>query len=169
MCPVDYVADAICDIASRTTSFSEGVFHIWNPHGFRFDDMFAYLSRHGYKVQPTEYIHWRTALMDLTLDPKTSSDDQHALFPLLHFVLDDLPTSTRSPELDDSNTRRAISDQKGTPCPDVRELMGLYLGYFVEIGFLEKPVVEGGDVVGLPLLESWKVLKGMGAVTRSGA
>ena len=30
------------------------------------------------------------------------------LLPLLHFVLDDLPTSTKAPELEDSNTRALL-------------------------------------------------------------
>ncbi len=79
--------------------------------------------------------------MDLTL---ASSD--HALYPLLHFVLDDLPTSTKSARLDDSNTRaicEAEINERGTSglilrCPNVKDLMSLYLGYFMSVGFIEK-------------------------------
>lgn len=84
--------------------------------------------------------------MDLTL---ASAD--HALYPLLHFVLDDLPTSTKSARLDDSNTRsicEAEINERGTSglvlrCPNVKGLMGLYLGYFMSVGFIEK--IEGAE------------------------
>lgn len=85
--------------------------HFLCDHGlsfdrFRFDDLFGHILR-SYDLTYTEYVHWRSSLMSLTL---TSSD--HALYPLLHFVLDDLPTSTRSPQLDDANTRFACENDK---------------------------------------------------------
>jgi L-aminoadipate-semialdehyde dehydrogenase len=161
MCPVDYVADATAEIASRVESLDEFVFHMWNPHHFKFDDLFSLVAQQGYPVQPTEYIQWRTSLMDLTLRPTTSPDDQHALFPLLHFVLDDLPTSTRSPELDHSNTLKA-TEKGGVRCPDIRGLMKLYLGYLVATEFLEKPTATD-----LPVLGVWDSLKGR-QVARTG-
>ncbi|KAJ3415308.1 large subunit of alpha-aminoadipate reductase [Chytridiales sp. JEL 0842] len=163
MCPVDYVADATTEIASREESLKEGVFHMFNPHKFKFDDLFNLVAAQGYAVTSTEYIQWRTSLMDLTLKPTTSPDDQHALFPLLHFVLDDLPTSTRSPELDDSNTRRAIKPSS-VRCADIRGLMKLYVGYLVAIGFVDKPATA----TDLPMLAEWDSLKGRQAVARTG-
>ncbi|KAJ3092157.1 large subunit of alpha-aminoadipate reductase [Quaeritorhiza haematococci] len=194
MCPVDYVASAVAAIVGSEENLELGIFHIWNPHRFRFDDMFTQLMRHGYAVTPNEYMHWRTALMDLTL-----STADHALFPLLHFVLDDLPTSTKSAELDDRNTRaacaRAKQIEQGTEslllaCPDMNALMGLYLGYLVGVGFLDTPpsvpkVAEAGAVVKegqkdggeeesvkktvavLPSLPEWESLRGR-MVARSG-
>lgn len=96
--------------------------------------MFRTLRSYGYPVQPVPYIPWRTTLMDHTL---TSQDN--ALYPLLHFVMDDLPTSTKGPELDDANTFRVTG---GLDCGDMGELLGLYLGYLVEVGFLERPPVS---------------------------
>ncbi|KAJ3106195.1 large subunit of alpha-aminoadipate reductase [Phlyctochytrium planicorne] len=186
MCPVDYVANSVAAIAGSPEALEgHGIFHMWHPHRFRFDDMFDNLATHGYRVEPTEYIHWRTALMDLTLSasPKKadngSEEDAHALFPLLHFVLDDLPTSTRSPELDDSNALRILKPL-GIVCPDVQSLMSVYLGYLVAVGFLETPSngvppsvsgapVEGGENKGLPRLAVWDSLIGKGAVKRTGA
>ena len=95
--------------------------------------------------------------MDLTL-----SSADNALFPLLHFVLDDLPTSTKSPELDDSNTRKILA-KTGVKNSDMRKLMNVYLGYLVAVGFLESPSEST-----LPYLESWANIKGH-VVGRSGA
>jgi L-aminoadipate-semialdehyde dehydrogenase len=110
--------------------------------------MFAHLVKLEYPVEPTEYIHWRSSLMDFTLSTSDS-----ALFPLLHFVLDDLPTSTKSPELDDSNTRSIV--EKSVKCERVDDLMPLYLGYFTQVGFLDSP-----PRATLPSLDGWRDLKG---------
>ncbi|KAJ3284237.1 large subunit of alpha-aminoadipate reductase [Rhizoclosmatium sp. JEL0117] len=167
MCSVDYVADAVAEVASKEESLALGVFHIWNKHHYRFDDLFAQIKAHGYNVQLTDYITWRTSLMDLTLTPIIDAEkekDPHALFPLLHFVLDDLPTSTRSPELDESNTVKVCVGSK-VVCPDMRDVMSLYFGYLREIGFLDAPV--GGDVE-MRRLAVWESLKGLEAVKRTG-
>ncbi|KAJ3217331.1 large subunit of alpha-aminoadipate reductase [Dinochytrium kinnereticum] len=170
MCPVDYVANSVAVIAGTPSALSShGIFHMWHPHRFRFDDLFDLIALHGFMVEPTEYIHWRTALMDLTLNAAAvakEGEDPHALFPLLHFVLDDLPTSTRSPELDDANAVRVLKEAGGEMCPDVAGLVGVYLGYLTAIGFLEKPA-EGGKE--LPRLECWDALVGLGVVKRTGA
>ncbi|KAI8611001.1 hypothetical protein BC830DRAFT_1069258, partial [Chytriomyces sp. MP71] len=119
----------------------------------------------GYAVAPTDYIAWRTALMDLTLAPSGETDaEPHSLFPLLHFVLDDLPTSTRSPELDESNTRQ-ICEGSHVVCADMRNVMGLYFGYLVAVGFLDTPAQKGTS---MPRLAMWDSLKGLDAVKRTG-
>lgn len=57
---------------------------------YRFSDYFADVIRFGYDLRLDEYIEWRDALEALTLTTK-----DNALYPLLHFVLDDLPTKSR--------------------------------------------------------------------------
>ena len=73
-----------------------------------------------------EYLGWRKQLMDVTRT-------EHALYPLLHFVLDDLPTSTRAPELDDRNTQQLL---QGKQCPLLESLIKLYLVYLIQVKFL---------------------------------
>ncbi|KAI8906331.1 hypothetical protein EDD86DRAFT_210399 [Gorgonomyces haynaldii] len=155
MCCVDYVADCVVKVALSPASVSLGVFHTWNAFKFRFDDMFSALIDQGYELQNSEYIHWRTALMELTM-----ATTDNALFPLLHFVLDDLPTSTKSPELDDSNARK-ILQPLGIQSRDMKQLMSLYLGYLTAVGFLEQPKKP------LPQLSIWEQVKGQ-IVGRSG-
>ncbi|KAI9347701.1 hypothetical protein BDR26DRAFT_1004815 [Obelidium mucronatum] len=170
MCSVDYVADAVAEVAAKEESLALGVFHIWNANHYRFDDLFSQIKAFGYNVQPTDYITWRTSLMDLTLAPIIEAEkekDPHALFPLLHFVLDDLPTSTRSPELDESNTRKICEGSK-VVCPDMRNVMALYFGYLRETGFLGEPSSDAADVEAVKKLAVWENLKGLEAVKRSG-
>ncbi|KAJ1570054.1 large subunit of alpha-aminoadipate reductase [Nowakowskiella sp. JEL0078] len=183
MCPVDYVAGCIVSVAAQPEAIRRGVFHIWNCHSFRFDDFFSYLPSHGYSVTSIDYIQWRTALMDLTL---TTNDN--ALFPLLHFVLDDLPTSTKAPELDDINTRDILNLDNAPMviCPKVTattgsegEYLSLCMGYLLAVGFLPVPNAKIGESVGsidesptgdvpsdqklvqaLPNLPEWRVLVG---------
>ena len=92
----------------------------------------------------------------------TMATADNALFPLLHFVLDDLPTSTKSPELDDTHSRQILEPQN-IKCNDMRSLIPLYLGYLCAVGFLDSP-----DHAALPCLENWKDVKG-NLVGRSGA
>ncbi|CAG8442262.1 2035_t:CDS:10 [Ambispora gerdemannii] len=141
ICPVDYVADCVVQISLSPISPQKGVFHITHPSNpsFRFNDLFQSLTIYGYSVQKTEYIIWRNKLVEFTLQAQ-----DNALYPLLHFVLDDLPTSTKSAELDDSNTREVVS--RTSICIDER-LMGLYLGYLVGVGFLSRPEKTGERVL----------------------
>ncbi|PKY43091.1 large subunit of L-aminoadipate-semialdehyde dehydrogenase [Rhizophagus irregularis] len=137
MCPVDYVAECVVRISLSSTAASKLVFHITHPPdpSFMFDELFNCLYRYGYTVTETEYIVWRDRLMELTLQA-----EDNALYPLLYFVLDDLPTSTKSPELDNSNTREITKIE----CERMGErLIGIYLGYLVKVGFLDKPDLRG--------------------------
>lgn len=106
MCPVDYVAGIVAESISKLeycTEYELGVFHTQSVEDFSFDDMFTFVRNAGYNVEPIDYVQWRTQLMDLTIETQ-----DNALFPLLHFVLDDLPTSTKSPKLDDAYARTVL-------------------------------------------------------------
>lgn len=168
MCPVDYVSGVVVGVAlAFTTPPPESpqkptdlplVYHITNPHRFRFSDLFGQLSRYGWEVKEKEYISWRKHLMDVTLSSvkeagEKEKEEGNALYPLLHFVLDDLPTSTRSPELDDRHTREVVVEGPlGIQCPRMQEgLIGLYLAYLVQVGFLSPPTDTQGEA--LPLVD----------------
>ncbi|KAJ1652052.1 large subunit of alpha-aminoadipate reductase [Dispira simplex] len=133
MCAVDYVARVVAEAARQPSALSKGVFHVDNPHRFRYNDFFDQLRIYGYGVDPVAYIPWRNHLMDVTL---RSADN--ALYPLLHFVLDDLPTSTKSPALDISHTL-ALCEAASVTCSPMSSLIGLYLAYLVKSGFLPPP------------------------------
>ncbi|CAG8432975.1 11036_t:CDS:10 [Diversispora eburnea] len=165
MCPVDYVSECVIRISLSPIAPSKGVFHITHPiNPFRFDDLFNSLPLYGYIVSKTEYIVWRNELMEFTL-----KSQDNALYPLLHFVLDDLPTTTKAPQLNNSNTIEVV----GMECEPISErLMGIYLGYLVKVGFLDKPDLRGGSRIGnekvLDLPDVVVALEGIEVLKRSG-
>lgn len=90
--------------------------------------------------------------MELTL-----SGNDNALYPLLHFVLDDLPTATNSPALDNRNLRWALEGSGvGNPRLALKDgdtessfsgtLMSKYLKYLCSIGFLPVPKSKIGTI-----------------------
>ena len=148
LCPVDYVAQCVVSVATTAGSEESMVYHVTHPNAppFRFNDFFQLLAKFGYDVNMTEYITWRTALMEYTLKSQDS-----ALFPLLHLVMDDLPTATKSPQLNDSHTQRVVVTRdsshafaQGTPRMDESQI-GIYLAYMVKVGFLDQPTRSGVD------------------------
>lgn len=99
----------------------------------------------------------------------------HYLFSQLHFVLDDLPTSTKSPELDDAHTQALLdAAQEGAASGTVMgvddDLVAVYLAWLVAVGFLPKPsiapgqpMIEGEEVVqALPVLKDDAARKAIG-------
>lgn len=145
LCPVDYVAQCVASVATTAGSEKKMVYHVTHPNAppFRFNDFFQLLVKFGYNVATTEYISWRTALMDYTL-----KSQDNALFPLLHMVMDDLPTATKSPELDDTHTQQVAVQGSGFATPRMgSELIGVYLAYLVKVGFLDQPPHAGQEGV----------------------
>ncbi|KAI9475652.1 MAG: L-aminoadipate-semialdehyde dehydrogenase [Benjaminiella poitrasii] len=138
-CSVDYVASVVAASAYHNREATPlGVLQVTHPAGFTFNDLFGALLAYGYVCQQTEYIDWRNKLMEYTL-----KSQDHSLFPLLHFVLDDLPTSTKSAALDDQHTRAVLAlDNVQQPFMDL-DLLGLYLAYLVKVGYMPKPTVDG--------------------------
>ncbi|KAG0372954.1 large subunit of alpha-aminoadipate reductase, partial [Mortierella sp. AD032] len=152
LCPVDYVAQCVASVATTPGSETPMVYHVTHPIAppFRFNDFFGLLTRFGYQVQTTEYITWRTALMEYTLKSQDS-----ALYPLLHLVMDDLPTSTKSPELDDTHTQQVTiqgtQNHAFAATPRMEESqIGIYLAYMVKVGFLDQPTLAGEGILPLP-------------------
>lgn len=150
VCPVDHVA--LLSALSVTSPFPStssafNVAHVTGHPHLRFNDLLGALTTFGYEVKQTEYVHWRTKLEQHVIETQ-----DNALFPLLHFVLDDLPTSTKSAELDDTNAQglATAAGFKGTSGVD-EDLIGLYFAWLVRAGFLPDPTVQGKKT--LPVLE----------------
>ena len=122
LCPVDFVAQSIGQIVRRgRAGVQRGVYQIWNPSRVRFLDLFRELQHFGYDTIENgskglvfkPYLQWRDALMHLTLEGK-----DNALYPLLHFVLDDLPASTKSPSLSWRNLKWVL-EGSNISCPPI--------------------------------------------------
>ncbi|KAG9118694.1 large subunit of alpha-aminoadipate reductase [Ceratobasidium sp. 392] len=157
MVPVDHVATCVTlaaltplSVSAITTTSADSppfsVLHITARPTVRYNTLFSTLSHYGYNTTQVDYPVWRTRLEQHVIDAQ-----DNALYPLLHFVLDDLPTSTKSAELDDSNTTDILKQaaEKETMTVD-EHLMGMYLAWLVKVGFLPAP--EAGKGLALPEL-----------------
>ncbi|CAO3595035.1 unnamed protein product [Absidia cylindrospora] len=159
LCSVDYVASVVSAVAFYDQQSTKmGIFQVTHPATFTYNDLFGTLSTFGYDVKQTEYIDWRNRLMDYTLQAQ-----DHSLFPLLHFVLDDLPTSTKGALLDDTHTKTILANDK-VVCPLMGDdLLGLYYAYLIIAGFMPEPTLPA--IKNLPTLDASQVT----LLKRSGA
>jgi len=158
MVPVDHVARctalaAISPLPNATFS----VLHISANPLPTFNDMLSSLSQYGFHTELCEYVIWRRKLEQHVLEAQ-----DNALFPLLHFVLDDLPTSTRAPELNDSNTTDLLKQDGQSLTSTVDDtLMGLYLAWLVGAEFLPPPPRSTPKKI-LPILPNSGKIKASG-------
>ncbi|KAG9004721.1 large subunit of alpha-aminoadipate reductase [Tulasnella sp. JGI-2019a] len=147
MVPVDHVArcTTLASINAPSSTFTQ-VYHVTAKPAIRYNDLLLALATYGYEVSQCEYLIWR-----MKLEQHVMETQENALFPLLHFVLDDLPTSTKSPELNNLSTTTLLrrSGEKEDASVD-SELIGKYLAWLVEVGFLPPPPLF--DKVPLPQL-----------------
>ncbi|KAG6899755.1 putative NRPS-like protein biosynthetic cluster [Termitomyces sp. T159_Od127] len=162
MVPVDHVA--LCTTLSAISPLpdaSMSVLHITARPLPTFNSMLSSLKRYGYATAPCEYVVWRRKLEQHVMEVQ-----DNALFPLLHFVLDDLPTSTKAPDLDDTNTTALLRQHSGHLARTVAEpLMGLYIAWLVAAGFLPPPSLASPEKQ-LPRLANAGAVRAAG---RSGA
>ncbi|KDQ60168.1 hypothetical protein JAAARDRAFT_191570 [Jaapia argillacea MUCL 33604] len=160
MVPVNHVS--LCTALATTAPLPESplsVLHITAEPLPTFNDILSSLTRYGYATERCEYIVWRRRLEQHVMEVQ-----DNALFPLLHFVLDDLPTSTKAPELNDANMK-ALMQSCGKPSNATVSdgLMGQYLSWLVEAGFLPPPSAVAEKP--LPILSTKTAAR---AVGRSG-
>ncbi|RPB13900.1 large subunit of L-aminoadipate-semialdehyde dehydrogenase [Morchella conica CCBAS932] len=148
MVPVDHVARVViaCAFHPPSSSTPLPVAHVTSHPRLRFNEFLGTLATYGYAVATADYVPWRVALEAWVV----GGSADNALFPLLHFVLDNLPNTTKAPELDDANAVSALredaawtgEDRSGGMGVSV-ELMGVYLAYLVALGFLPAPGGRG--------------------------
>lgn len=161
MVPVDHVAriTSVAGVSTPPTGSSPfgamTVCHVTSRPRTRYNDFLLPLGEsYGYKVSSAPYLEWRTRLEQHVLEV-----GDNALFPLLHFVLDDLPTSTKSAELDDTNTRALLNAAGERDSMNVsEEILGRYLAWLIKAGFLDAPPAGGKKA--LPELEGPAVAMG---------
>ncbi|TIB62058.1 hypothetical protein E3P78_02521 [Wallemia ichthyophaga] len=143
MVPVDHVArlTTLSMLSRVEDGNSNGVVHVTARPPVRYSDLLGCLEKYGYQVQTSDYLVWRSELEKHVMEV-----GDNALFPLLHFVLDDLPTSTKSASLDDKNAQELIkkskADEKVKTTVDM-PLLGLYVAWLVKAEFLGAPTGEG--------------------------
>lgn len=82
--------------------------------------------------------------------------------PLLHFVTSDLPAQTQGVELDDRHAMTALEADTVSPneagvttdAAVTEELVGKYLGYLVELGFLPAPTGQTARALPIAKIDS---------------
>lgn len=158
MLPVDHVARTTV-AASLILPKRVKVYHLTARPLPRMNTFLDTLRHYGYAVKKEDYLAWRTRLETSVIG---SGPEDNALFPLLHFVLHDLPSSTKSAELSDLNTVHLLGQESAAVTVST-EQVGVYLAWLVEVGFL--PVPTSGEIA-LPCLQANAL--GMKAVGRSG-
>ncbi|KZP25738.1 alpha-aminoadipate reductase Lys1p [Athelia psychrophila] len=158
MVPVNHVAKCTALAAiSPLPDASLTVMHITARPLPTFNDLLSPLRQYGFPTTQCEYLVWRRKLEQHVMEVQ-----DNALFPLLHFVLDDLPTSTKAPELDDTNTAALLAAHgQSTSSTVSSELVGLYLAWLVAAGFLPSPSI-GSPEKALPLLENKGAVRAAG-------
>lgn len=158
MVPVDHVA--LCTSLAAVSPLPNAplsVLHVTARPLPTFNGMLSSLRQYGFPTERCEYVVWRRKLEQHVMEVQ-----DNALFPLLHFVLDDLPTSTKAPDLDDTNTAALLRQHTGELATTVSDpLMGLYLAWLVAAGFLPPPSLPSPE---------WQLpsLSGSGTVKAAG-
>ena len=119
-----------------------------------FNDYLRCLAKYGYGVQRASYDSWRMMLQDYVNFTAEEGYEEHALLPLFHLAVSDLPADSRSPALDYTNTTALLKKaatagvklDDGTEEANFEideEIVGRYLAYLCDIGFMTKPTRHG--------------------------
>ncbi|ODV86170.1 hypothetical protein CANARDRAFT_197076 [[Candida] arabinofermentans NRRL YB-2248] len=145
--PVDHVARVVVSSALHpptSAKLNMPVVQVTGHPRIRFNEMLSSLAKYGYKVSRSDYIQWTKSLETYVID----EGKDNALYPLLHFVLDNLPQDTKAPELDDSNAVETLKEDTKWNSDGVDysqgagvtfEIMGKYISYLIKTGFLPSP------------------------------
>jgi L-aminoadipate-semialdehyde dehydrogenase len=128
---------------------SLGVAHVSSHQRLTVNEWIGALEVYGYRVPMVSYQQWCTRVKEYVGD---ESKEEHALLPLFHFVVGDLPANTVAPDLDDSNAALALRPYDKEIGSDGDPLaanfvgvqtLGMYLAYLVAVGFLPAPAKKG--------------------------
>ncbi|KAI9733546.1 MAG: large subunit of alpha-aminoadipate reductase [Cirrosporium novae-zelandiae] len=151
MVPVDHVAKIVVAASFHPPATPLGVAQITSHPRLRFNEFLGFLEEFGYEVKKTDYVPWKTALRKhidtppATSSPNNNSNEHQALATLRDFVTEDLPSSSKAPELDDSNAFAALkADSEWSGSLRLYggvsgQTVGVYLAYLVKIGFIPPP------------------------------
>lgn len=153
------VAASLNPVPAETTSSSSDVgvhvIHVTAHPRLRMNEYLSILTYYGYDVPEVDYNDWKTQLETFVAAGSGQKDEeQSALMPLFHMVTNNLPSTTRAPELDDRNAvtvLRADADQwtgvdESTGEGISREAVGRFLRYLAETKSLAWPTSRGREL-----------------------
>ncbi|KAL2271357.1 hypothetical protein VTJ83DRAFT_728 [Remersonia thermophila] len=170
--PVNHVARVV--VASTLNPLPGGVHvvHVTAHPRLRMSEFLSILEYYGYQAPEVSYEAWKEELEKFVSAGAFEKDqEQHALMPLYHFCMNDLPANTRAPEMDDRNAvailktdgERWTGVDESTGYGVTREDVGRYLSYLTEVKFVGRP-----DGRGRPLPELKPEVKAALAVGGTG-
>ncbi|SCU89777.1 LAME_0E05446g1_1 [Lachancea meyersii CBS 8951] len=147
MVPVDQVARVVTAAGFYPPSENSlEVAHVTAHPRCLFRDYLNELKQYGYPVEVESYDEWRKSL-ELSV---IGRQEENALYPLLHMVLDNLPENTKAPELDDSNAVISLKKDTNWTGEDASggkgatsEQIGIYIAFLNKVGFLPPPPQSG--------------------------
>lgn len=165
--PVDHVSTVVVAASlnplpaetenSNSGSYDVGVhvIHVTAHPRLRMNEYLSILSYYGYDVREVDYDYWKAQLeMFVSAGSVQKDEEQSALMPLFHMATNNLPTTTRAPELDDRNAiavlkadaNRWTGIDKSTGEGINRESVGRFLRYLAETNFLAWPSKQGREL-----------------------
>lgn len=147
------------------------VVHVTGHPRLRMNEYLSMLEYYGYEVPEVSYDAWKQELERyVSAGGQEKDQEQHALMPLFHFCINDLPGNTKAPELDDQNAVKILkSDAHHWTGIDEsagygisREDVGRYLRYLAETRFISWPTGRGRPLPEVHLTQ--EQLQAVGAV-----
>lgn len=169
--PVNHVARVVVAAALNPLPSGIHVVHVTGHPRLRMNEYLSLLEYYGYNVPEVGYDEWKDELEKyVSAGAHEKDQEQHALMPLYHFCVDNLPANTRAPELDDRNAVRVLkADAEHWTGVDEsagygisREDVGRFLRYLAEIKFVGWPTGRGRALPEIKLSEAQ--LQAVGAV-----
>jgi L-2-aminoadipate reductase len=174
--PVNHVARVV--IASALNPLDKGVHvvHVTAHPRLRMNEYLSILNYYGYKAPEVSYNVWKEELEKFVSAGAFEKDEeQHALMPLYHFCMNDLPATTRAPELDDKNAVQilkwdadrwtGVDESSGYGVS--REDVGKFLRYLAEIKFITWPSERGRKLPDIQVdTEQAQAVGGRGGVSQ---
>jgi len=169
--PVDRVARIAVAAALNPLPNGQHVVHVTGHPRLNMSEFLSLLEHYGLNVPEISYDSWKDQLEKyVSAGGQEKDQEQHTLMPLYHFCVNDLPATTRAPELDDSNAIKILETdakdcagfEKTNGYGISKEDVGRYLRYLIDIKFIDQPSVEGQPLPEIGL--SAAQMQSMGAV-----
>jgi thioester reductase-like protein len=135
MTPVDFVSHTICHIAGDPEVWGQ-VFHLADPNPVPARRIFDWLEEMGYSLERLPYADWLEALHE---SPRRGTDEDDVIGAVSRGAAPETHELWDGNTYDDFNTRRALRGS-GLRRPQIdAALIGNYVSYFVEQGWVETP------------------------------
>ena len=131
------------------------VVHVGPTPQLPFNSFLEALEKYNYTAPLVPYSQWRSALEEYVSSETQDEKEPHALLPLFDWVTNELPSDTKSRNLDNTNAQFVLRangvDERDCQVEVTQETVGAYLAFMAEIGFISRPKGEGAQK--LPVVE----------------